>query len=1064
MTTRSRLIALVTVLGVLTLLSAGSVAALFGVQSYRRSNGLEVAKTNFNHGNWAAASEGLSRYLPHDPSNVALLTMYAEANAYILEDRPSALRNVAQAYHQILRYEPRDLEVQEYLLNLYKRQGAWDVLEYYASDWLRHDPESVVLLRARALALDKSGSRDDAITAYENLFANHPGNSRELSRYAGLIHERTNADAAEQFLTDALDQNPGDPVTLVAVAQYWLGAGDVETAKHFAARAVEAAPEFPGHRLLRARIAASERQWEDALTLSGSPTGDGTPDAELASLRANVMLANGDAESAATMLAATPQEIRIDHPRLQILLIDSLFGLGRIADAQKASSLYLQAYPLDTATRNYIDGRDALADERYADAAALLAVSVEMRPDFRASRLAMTVAEFESGDRAAGRGVLEAYLRENPNDERARSLWTHYVGMNIEEVQRRMNRSEGEPESDASALLAAAELMVDEALREGSLSDRAQAISDLAQRAARMSPTSAAPFQFLVRLWLRQGETDRAREVLALATESKIDQGALDEMMGMLALGERNVQEAWSVFESIADDLNDDELRGWARRFAAASAYAEAMRTIDVGGANRTDSVFALDRLALAAEFAPLDEAWKALETFESASDAPDLRRLNRVRLLIAIRYAEISGAARVGPLQQLAKRSSDSDDDTSALLIQALYAQHGEQSDMKKAESFLRAAEHQSPNNALLFDRFRSFFEQTNQLDEAMKYAERACAAEPANDRFRFELGRLQVARGLFREAEQSMRDVLSRQPDSVQTRALLMQTLLATGQIEAADNLLHGFPDANAPGIDRLRSRVLMARSAHADAEMLLRKQLEDTPEDSAARWDLAICVRELGRAEEGETILEQAAMSDHATADDWSLLARYFTTDGLEATLEKGARATLRALLLDPNHADSLRTLAHIRELQDDTAAALAVFRRYTDVREDDADAWHRRARLELATGGLWTDALASIERAFTISPDTAYRALRGFIHVGLNNYAEAIEDLEEAGADLSVTSIQFELALAECYVRTEAFDQAKHRLAAAERKINRAGTAVPETFSELTKAIAARENVE
>jgi predicted Zn-dependent protease len=1044
-------------------LGAGSIAMYFGVQTYRRSNALQDAKAAYAQGNWLAASEGLSRYLPHDPSNIELLTMYAEANAHIVEDRPSALRNVAHAFHQILRYEARDLKAQERLLSLYERQGAWEVLEYYASDWLRHDPESVVLLRARALSLDKGGSRDDAIAAYEDLFAHHPGDSREISRYAALIRERSNANTAEQFLTETLDQNPGNPVCLVAVAQYWLDTGDVETAKHFASLAVESAPDFLGHRLLRARIAASERRWDDALSLSELSSGDGSPDAELVSLRANLLLASGDAASAAELIASTSQAVRIDHPRLQILLIDSFYGLGRIADAREASGLYLQAYPLDTATRNYIDGRDALADDRYADAADLLSVAVEMRPEFRAARLAMTVAKFESGDYAAGRGVLEAYLRENPGDDRARSLWTHYVGMNLEEAERRARLSEGESESDANALLAAAELMTDEAVREGSLADRAQAISNLAHRAAKMSPGSAAPFQFLAGLWLRLGETDRARGVLVLATESKIDQRVLNKMKGMIALADRNVQIAWSVFESIADTLNDDELRGWARRFAVADAYAEAMRAFDVGEQNRTDAAFDLDRLALAAEFASLDEAWNALEAYQIPA-TPDLRRMNRVRLLLAVRYAESPDDSHSARLQQLAERSSESNDDPSALLIQALYAQYGEQPDLKIAKTFLLAAEHQSPNDPLVLDRFRSFYERADQLVNALNYAERASAAEPGNDLLRFELGRLQAARGLFQEAEKTMRDVLSRQPDSAQARAVLVQALIESGQIEAADNLLQALPHASAPGIDRLRGRVLMARSAHAEAEVILRKQLAKSPEDSATRWDLAMCVRELGRVEEGATILEEAALSDHATAEDWSLLARYYASDDLALTLESGARAALRSLLLDPNHAESLLTLAHIRELQDDTAAALAVVRRYTDVRENDADAWHRRARLELATGGRWTDALASVDQACAISADSAYRALRGFIHAGLENYADAIEDLEEAEADSSVTSIQFDLTLAECYVRTEAFEQAEHRMAAVERKINRAGIAVPDTFMELKNAITARGDVE
>jgi len=1065
MTTRSRWIAFVSVLVGLALLVVGGAAAFFGVQEYRRSSWLRTAQEAFGEGDWKTASTHLSRYLPHHPDDTALLAMYAEANGHVLDDRPAALRNVAHAYQQILRYEPGNMAAKEKLLDLYERQGAWDVLEYYAADWLRHQPESRVLLGARALALDKSGSRDDALAAYEKLFALHDGDSFELGRYAGLLRERKSAADADAFLAGLLGENPSSPDVLVGYAQYWIEVGDLEMARHYIDLAVESDPNFRAHHLLRARIAASERRWEEALALLEL---DGPPDPELVSLRANLFLADGDGEAAARVLAATAEEIRIDHPRLQILLIDSLYGLDRVEEAREASGLYLRAYPLDTATRNYVDGRDALAEQRYSDAASALSVAVEMRPDFRAARLALAVATIKSGDSPSGRGVLEAYLRENPGDARARSLWTSYFGLSLEEAERLARASLDDADGDAETMLAAAESMLNAAILEGVLTDRAAAISKLAERVADITPESPAPYRLLIGLWLRMGNTPRAHEVLAAAEDSGVGIDDLHGMSGTVALAEGNVELAWSSFESTAANLDEDGRRRWARLFARAGAFAESMLVLDTADSNVDDDLYRVDRAELAVEFGPIDVAWEELQAMEAASHSGgiSLAGLNRIRLMIAIRYSESLDVERAGRLRDLAESVKQADD-ASALVVQAIYALHGDAPEMSKAESLLKSAEQRAPGDALVLDRLRAFYEHTDQLDRALHYARQTSTAAPINDRFRFELGRLQASSGLYLEAERTLRDVLARQPANVRARVVLVQALLDSGQIEAAEKMTDSVASESGSTddqSDRLRSQILMARNSHEEAESLLRDRLARSPGDASARWDLAVCVRELGRAEEGLALLDQAATVADATAEDWSLLARFHVEDSSNAESERGARAALRGLLLDPNHADSLRILAQLREREGDAAAALAILRRYTEARPNDAAAWYRRTQLELATGGHWRDALVSIERAYAASPEVGYRALRGFIHAGLENYAEAIDDLEEAAADLPVTSVQFDLTLAECYLHTDSLEQADHRLAAAERKNDRNGAIGFEKISALRAELGSRRDAE
>lgn len=145
----------------------------------------------------------------------------------------------------------------------------------------------------------------------------------------------------------------------------------------------------------------------------------------------------------------------------------------------------------------------------------------------------------------------------------------------------------------------------------------------------------------------------------------------------------------------------------------------------------------------------------------------------------------------------------------------------------------------------------------------------------------------------------------VLQQAPDNIDAIAGLATLLFETGDVEAADALLSGAPDAakNAPAVAALRARMALAAQAGALGDPAeLEKRVADNPKDHQARFDLAMAQNARGERMKAADNLLAIVRADRTWKDDGARaqLLQLFEAWGLtdEATLS--ARRKLSSLL--------------------------------------------------------------------------------------------------------------------------------------------------------------------
>jgi tetratricopeptide (TPR) repeat protein len=155
----------------------------------------------------------------------------------------------------------------------------------------------------------------------------------------------------------------------------------------------------------------------------------------------------------------------------------------------------------------------------------------------------------------------------------------------------------------------------------------------------------------------------------------------------------------------------------------------------------------------------------------------------------------------------------------------------------------------------------------QTNETllrtERALEIARRLVEDYPDNDKARLYLAEL-LARGRqYEEAADHYRELHRRQPAALAPLLGLVRALLSLERLDEAAPLLRELAEAHADNADALleRGRFALARKRPADAEPLLRRAADLAPNDADVHRALAVCLGQLGGAEESRRHLERS-----------------------------------------------------------------------------------------------------------------------------------------------------------------------------------------------------------
>ncbi len=249
------------------------VAGGWGYRQFRRESlakqGLADGRAAIQRKDWSTACKSLGLYLARYPNDVRVLKDYARAQLLV---RPLGLENVGSAltaYRQVLRTDPKDVEVFDPLVRLYSDLGNFTEVIYIAEARLKQlpdDPKALVWLAKGQISHQKLGEGRSTLLRLLSRLDTRPDKLPEYVEACWLLGNidrqsetaKTRSEAIG-WLNRAIDHDPASAEAMVNRARFirMIAPSDeaglqaaMAAARKDLDRAEQAAPADPRVRLL----------------------------------------------------------------------------------------------------------------------------------------------------------------------------------------------------------------------------------------------------------------------------------------------------------------------------------------------------------------------------------------------------------------------------------------------------------------------------------------------------------------------------------------------------------------------------------------------------------------------------------------------------------------------------------------------------------------------------------------------------------------------------------------------------------------------------------------------
>jgi tetratricopeptide (TPR) repeat protein len=279
---------------------------------------LERARLLFDLGRIDEASAEIAAARAGAPEEVEALRLQGRIEMARAPDEPDAVESALEAFGELRRRDPNDVEVLVSLGQLYLAGGRAELAAEALDEALRLRPGNgwIESLRARAVAaLDDEDAvrlQGEALRRDPNLLAARLELAERLGR-AGR-----NAEAAA-LLEAAPEAQKSRPELTERLARQLHFAGETERALPLAEAAVAARPHAPGARRLLGRIGIALGRFAAAEEALAPLAAEALADEAVAELLLRALEGQGKVESAAELLAARRDRFaREAQPRLAL--------------------------------------------------------------------------------------------------------------------------------------------------------------------------------------------------------------------------------------------------------------------------------------------------------------------------------------------------------------------------------------------------------------------------------------------------------------------------------------------------------------------------------------------------------------------------------------------------------------------------------------------------------------------------------------------------------------------------------------------------------------------------
>jgi len=690
---------------------------------------------------------------------------------------------------------------------------------------------------------------EDAITYFDRALVERP-NSTQAFVSRALSHLGLNNDeSAERDAQAVLERDPNNALAKYVQAVVLTREGDAQAALDILVTA-PTLESFPAALYLLSNLYFSTEQYESARTYVekyNSILGD-EPNGQF--LSALVRLAQNETQSAIDILEPLSQQFPSNY-RIAATLAGAFLNTQQF---EKASEYFDKASTLDPENDQL---RLRLAQSQLVsgaaeDAAGILEQFVEKNPDEESAFGLLIISYARSGDFDKAREAIESLKAKLPdsglpyNFEAAIELAQNNIDAargaleGAIEVQpdfnparlnlARISQSEGdvdEARNQFQAILDSEPGQIEALLGLAELSRNAgdfEKANEFAEEAGQRNPTSARPGVFRAQTLLQQEEYDKARLLLSTLRGEFPEEETVLQTEAVVLENDGDLLGAISSLEQLALLRPNSENYPFqiGRLHARLQNYPEAISAFDRAISRDASSIRArAARIGVESDSFGLERAKTlALSMKRDLGDSPlgdilvgDIlfRENSNSEALEYYQAAYDKEASQAVLLQLYATNSRLGQYDQAKELMQAWLAENESDIRVRSALSdlFIRNKDYSraieqaekvievNPENAAVLNNLAWLYGQTDRLDEAKEYAEKAYEAQPV-PAIADTLGWLLFQSGETNRAVELLREASDGLPENGEVNYHLAAALEATGNGDEAKQILKDILDS--------------------------------------------------------------------------------------------------------------------------------------------------------------------------------------------------------------------------------------------------------------------------
>ena len=305
-------------------------------------------------------------------------------------------------------------------------------------------PADAEALHAEALALLEAGRADDALSKLRAAVAADPGHWRSHCSLGQILAEQSRLPDAEAALAAGVAIQP-DPGCMAALAQVLLVEGKLERAEEVLRRAAaqDAAAESVLYNLARLldrseRVEEAVEIWERYIAVASDPARIATAHQRAASILTLLGRPLDAIPHYRALLAADP-----GRNDMRSEMAAALMRASRLDEAWAEYEVLIKAGAADAAALSNAGSICQLRRD-LPRAVELLSRSVAMDRSSMPTRVALAMAQAQSGDDKAAIGTLEAIVKDDPENVKAWFLMGQSLRKlgRVEEARQALERHE----------------------------------------------------------------------------------------------------------------------------------------------------------------------------------------------------------------------------------------------------------------------------------------------------------------------------------------------------------------------------------------------------------------------------------------------------------------------------------------------------------------------------------------------------------------------------------------------------------------------------------------------